>query len=496
MMKSRPFVQCLRVYWVVITLWCELIVFYSSVRLCTWPDSALSSPTHLLLVADPQILDHRSYPNRSPILTYFTQLIVDLNIRKSWKAALRTRPDIIVFLGDMMDGARFVTSDVEYEKYYHRFRNIFSTRSQIPVQFIPGNHDIGLQDLTSISGPARRRYKSHFGPLNSYLSISNHTIVFLDAPSLVEEDFERVSNGRLYSEWHGTAGGSVEFIKVVAKGKMEDPVILFSHIPLYRDAENCGPVREKGTIRAGGGVGYQNMLGKDVTTFLLQTLRPSIAFSGDDHDYCVHYHPTAAHGGIYPIREVSVKSMSISMGIRRPGFQLLSLDPWDGRSDRAQQRQADMPCFLPDQLGIYLSVYIPSLLVSILAVFAANACRLKVTLNTRQPIQRTSSPQRATQTVSSLHQVKDLEFAEDSTGSTSVLPYPVSILAGGHRYPSLLRQFGARAYSLFPVSTSPQPGSRRQRRTSFLGGSLLDIWAIAVFPLGVFAVISIYVTFV
>ena len=68
---------------------------------------------HILIVADPQILDHRSYPGRSPFFTFLTRLVVDLNLRKSWRAALRTRPHAVVLLGDMMDGGRFAMSDRE-----------------------------------------------------------------------------------------------------------------------------------------------------------------------------------------------------------------------------------------------------------------------------------------------------------------------------------------------------------------------------------------------
>ena len=70
-------------------------------------------PSHILLVADPQILDHRSYPERGPYLTYLTRIIVDLNLRKNWRAALRKKPDAVVFLGDMMDGGRFAMSSAE-----------------------------------------------------------------------------------------------------------------------------------------------------------------------------------------------------------------------------------------------------------------------------------------------------------------------------------------------------------------------------------------------
>ena len=65
-------------------------------------------------MADPQILDHRSYPGRTPWLTRLSQFIVDLNLRKSWRAVLRQNPHAVVFLGDMMDGGRFAMSDTEY----------------------------------------------------------------------------------------------------------------------------------------------------------------------------------------------------------------------------------------------------------------------------------------------------------------------------------------------------------------------------------------------
>jgi hypothetical protein len=58
---------------------------------------------------------------------------------------------------------------------------------------------------------------------------------------------------------------------------------------------------------------------------------------------------------------VTVKSLSIAMGVRRPGFQLLSLFE-DARIS------AYRPCALPDQLHAYIWVYIPLVFVSILLV--------------------------------------------------------------------------------------------------------------------------------
>lgn len=76
-------------------------------------DSGVRS-THMLLVADPQILDAHSYPGRNPWLVWLSQQIVDLNMRKSWRAAQALRPDVVVFLGDMMDNGRMSYAAVEY----------------------------------------------------------------------------------------------------------------------------------------------------------------------------------------------------------------------------------------------------------------------------------------------------------------------------------------------------------------------------------------------
>lgn len=76
--------------------------------------------------------------------------------------------------------------------------------------------------------------------------------------------------------------------------------------------------------------------------------------SGDDHDYCEIQHL----GGV---REVTVKSFSMAMGIRKPGFQLLSI-PENGRDSAGT---VDMLCLLPDQIGIYLDWYLPLVAVTL-----------------------------------------------------------------------------------------------------------------------------------
>jgi ethanolamine phosphate phosphodiesterase len=124
---ARQPLNGLRIIWVLTILWNELGVFYTGAD-CQWPgpvspvDSLQPNltvgqlqdhPSRVLIVADPQILDHRSYHGRSWYMTALSQFIVDLNIRKSWRAARRTKPHAVVVLGDMMDGGRFAMDDDE-----------------------------------------------------------------------------------------------------------------------------------------------------------------------------------------------------------------------------------------------------------------------------------------------------------------------------------------------------------------------------------------------
>lgn len=111
-----------------------------------------------------------------------------------------------------------------------------------------------------------------------------------------------------------------------------------------------------------------------------------MAFSGDDHDYCEYVHELPpSHGdpwaGHQTVKEVTVKAFSMAMGVRRPGVQLLSLLPPSYMEEHhstsiSVRTIQDSPCFLPDQLGIYLSVYFPFTLFSLLTLFISNVHRV------------------------------------------------------------------------------------------------------------------------
>lgn len=158
------------------------------------------------------------------------------------------------------------------------------------------------------------------------------------------------------------------------------PSILLTHVPLYRASGTpCGPLRERypptksskesgetlekddrNAIKVEAGIQYQNVLTPSVSNELVEKIGDiEHVFSGDDHDYCevVHRGYSSRHGGI---REITVKSMSWAMGVRRPGFQLVSLwNPIDERGNRigdaAKGKTLESHlCLLPDQLAIFV----------------------------------------------------------------------------------------------------------------------------------------------
>lgn len=172
------------------------------------------------------------------------------------------------------------------------------------------------------------------------------------------------------------------------------PTILLTHVPLYRaPGTPCGPNRERwppskppggdgeqllederNAIAVRAGYQYQNVLTPAVSRDVIEKVgNVGNVFSGDDHDYCevVHREFTASSlGG--RLREITVKSMSWAMGVRKPGFLMLTLwNPIDaagnaigslgashagvegGSGEGGSASLQSHLCLLPDQLGIF-----------------------------------------------------------------------------------------------------------------------------------------------
>ncbi|KAI0028754.1 hypothetical protein K488DRAFT_57855, partial [Vararia minispora EC-137] len=371
----------LRIFWACLIVWVEIGVFFYSLSGCRWPDAVLennpvhtkqsssSRPTHVLLLADVKVVPPSN--GRHSI----SRLLDDVYLRKAWSAVSRFRPQVVVFLGDMLSSGNMIDDDSDFVQYVNRFHELFTLEPGVTTYYVPGNTDIGLGVSSEFTRHVRDRYRSYFGPLNREVRIANHSLIILDAPGLVDEDYVRAAQSISFDTWTPIRHGAIEFVKQTsnalqkrhADGASSEPVILLTHIPLHRaETKKCGPMREKGSIRRGAGkAGWQATLGKDTSQFLLDHLQPKAVFSGDDRDYCDITHTLLAKGN--EVREITLKSFSPSRHIARPGFQLLSLMP-----DAVRPSHTSALCLLPPAGTPVRRIYMPLLALQVIFFLITN----------------------------------------------------------------------------------------------------------------------------
>jgi hypothetical protein len=70
----------------------------------------------------------------------------------------------------------------------------------------------------TFSKHVRQRYERHFGRINRHLPVANHSLVLLDSPGIVDEDYIRAGHGTSFEEWIPLRDGAIEFVKGLATG--------------------------------------------------------------------------------------------------------------------------------------------------------------------------------------------------------------------------------------------------------------------------------------
>lgn len=289
------------------------------------------------------------------------------------------------------------------------------------VASLPGNHDLGF--ATGVQIPVRDRFNAYFGESNRVDIIGNHTFVSLDTVSLSAKELDidgsneeiwrpaevfiedvkaniARTHDRYLAHVDDTSSSKphrhphhVEDVENLSRqssplddafrGGDDFPTILLTHVPLYRtDGTPCGPLREhhpptppppgqtqivepdprNAIFSSGFGNQYKNVLSPEISRWIVESLDGKVdhVFSGDDHDYCEVVHrayPSSGSG----IREITVKSISWAMGVRKPGFLMASLlNELDESGRRMHPNGASQDtlqthlCLLPDQIAILL----------------------------------------------------------------------------------------------------------------------------------------------
>ena len=249
----------------------------------------------------------------------------------------------------------------------------------------------------------------------------------------------------------------------------EFPTVLLTHVPLYRPPGTpCGPLRERwppspppggqtepldkddrNAISVHAGYQYQNVLTPEISTELVEKVgNVAHVFSGDDHDYCeiVHksYTTSAQSIGTGGIREITVKSMSWAMGVRKPGFLLLSLwNPIDNAGNPRGTRggghgAADGTplgttmeshlCLLPDQLSIFIRYAIMlgftllALLVRAIVVSLSTVSRSQHAKDAQEPLLPLARKQSPAEQGNSSHGSHSQGSSDSSQASSLMAP--------------------------------------------------------------------------
>lgn len=316
----------------------------------------------------------------------------------------------------------------EYDRFGRIFYDSWTLKGAEPgpwqrgrkiVSTLPGNHDLGFGDTIKL--PIRNRFETYFGEGNRVDVVGNHTFVSVDSVSLsaggseheikaitkpVEEFLEKVKamKRKAVARELSIIGGEekvmqyVHQVEEVSKvnwtnlpsldpgpDSPELPTILLTHVPLYRaPGTPCGPKREywppatppkgqttpvnpdhRNAISISKGYQYQNVLGETDSVKLIDTIGNVVhVFSGDDHDYCEIVHSPDKNNA----REITVKSTSWAMGVRKPGFLMLSMwNPVDafgvplrsshsghGSTTQDAVTMQSHLCLLPDQIAIFI----------------------------------------------------------------------------------------------------------------------------------------------
>ncbi|KAK9878403.1 hypothetical protein WA026_021710 [Henosepilachna vigintioctopunctata] len=120
---------------------------------CTYPKQCLK----VLLVADPQITGNEQIK----ILTRLAQYDSDSYIQKTYIHAFNfVKPNITIFLGDLMDEGSTTTNE-KYNEYLKRLNNIFPQSESTKI-WLPGDNDIGGEGFDRVTSAKVKRYKTAF----------------------------------------------------------------------------------------------------------------------------------------------------------------------------------------------------------------------------------------------------------------------------------------------------------------------------------------------
>lgn len=134
----------------------------------------LENCTKILFVSDPQILGETFDTNfYSDIANHDSDQFLKKTFARAYAYA---KPNVVCFLGDLMDEGS-VAADEPYQRYLHRFNNIFKTSATVKKFYIPGDNDIGGESNDYVNAFKKNRFRKGFNETNT-LIVNNRLRLF------------------------------------------------------------------------------------------------------------------------------------------------------------------------------------------------------------------------------------------------------------------------------------------------------------------------------
>lgn len=156
--------------------------------------------TSILLVADPQLLGETFDTN------FYSEIAIqdsDDHLRKTFHSAYAyTKPNVICFLGDLLDEGSVSTDDA-YQRYLKRFNNIFKTSASVQRIYIPGDNDIGGERYDYVTAFKTERFRKYFN--ETKIVLVNKRLRFLNINLLTH----------VYPDLNVTDGISTKLLNIV-----------------------------------------------------------------------------------------------------------------------------------------------------------------------------------------------------------------------------------------------------------------------------------------
>lgn len=199
----------------VILIFNEYLIYF--LQRVQWQKAACRTENcnRILFVADPQLLGENNE-------LWIARWDSDRHISKNYRQAFsHVKPDAVIFLGDLTDEGS-MADDVQFQRYFKRFRKVFPSVGGVDRIYLPGDNDIGGEGWEPVKKDKIERFLAFFWSKTTLKLKNNLNFYVVDlirhvmAEEDKSEDFQNATRILIghYPITHGRNSFSSSAIKI------------------------------------------------------------------------------------------------------------------------------------------------------------------------------------------------------------------------------------------------------------------------------------------